>query len=108
MAASRLFSSGWRLLQSPPHPLDEGLRRQDLFDFHGWGQMYPALHIHSSHAEEVSDGGVVEFDEVGSVALVVGAEGQPFSVWASFTLGHLFSFMAIAAGELVAVLCSSS
>ena len=42
--------------------------------------MYPALHIHSFRAEEVvSDDGVVEFDELGSVALVVGAEGQPFS-----------------------------
>ena len=71
--------------------------------------MYPALHIRSFRAEEVvSDDGVVESDELGSVALVAGSAGQPFSVWASFTLGRLFSFMAIAAGELVAVLCSSS
>ena len=71
--------------------------------------MYPALHSHSFRAEEVVlDDGVVEFDVLGSVALVAGSEGQPFSVGASFTLGHLFSFMAIAAGELVAVLCSSS
>ena len=77
--------------------------------------MYPAPHIHNFRAEEVvSDddaairSGEVEFDEFGSVALVVGSEGQPFSVEASFAFGHLFSFIVITVDELAVVLCSSS
>ena len=42
--------------------------------------MYPALHIHSFRAKEVLDDGVFEFDMSESVAVVVGSEGQPFSV----------------------------
>ena len=42
--------------------------------------MYPALHIHNFRAKEVLDDGVFEFDVSGSVAVVAGAEGQPFSV----------------------------